>query len=197
MLRRVGEHLLALLIVVHLVTSVVTGVGKAPTRSNATDRALLQRWSHGDDALEDRLVAVGASWNEVRGAVQRWVRPYGNLCGTRQTWRMFAGTHKTTVRLEIAVRANEGAWSPVWIEGSDHDPLYDYYRFRQYRRHLKGSSRDRLWKDFVAFAADRTLEDHPGAAEVRIRAMRARIRSPGDARRRSFGEVIKSEVNAR
>lgn len=194
-MRRVGEHLLALLIALHLVVIGITGIGEAPTPQSKSDRTTLKHLSGGDEAVVDRIVAVSTAWNSFRDGVATAARPYTRTVGTSQSWRMFAGTQRHSVRVEIAVRDRPGApWVTVWREGTDPDRVLNQYRFRHYLRRVKRASTDRRWRAFAAWAGARTLATSPDAEAVRIRVMKASIPRPGAAARPSYDDEVKSTV---
>ncbi|MCP4871046.1 MAG: hypothetical protein GY898_20255 [Proteobacteria bacterium] len=190
---RWGEHALAAFVAVHLLLIGITGIGDAPTRESRSDRATLKHLAFDNDAIEDRIVASSERWNRFRGSVVRATKPYARCCGTYQMWRMFAGTHRHASRIELAVRI-DGDWQTVWAEGADADPVIDYYRFRHYRRRLKGKKKDRRWSTFATRAAERTLAEHPDADEVRVRVMLATIPRPGESADLVFDDEIKTTV---
>lgn len=146
--------------------------------------------------FEDRLWVAASAYMDARGEVLAPFGRYYDLCGTFQSWRMFAGPHRHPSRLLIDVE-EAGAWRPVYVQRDPgHDWLaepLDHYRMRPvlYRfswyRYMEGND------DFNAFArwvAGRAAHDFPGATRVRVRLFQSRTLSPEEVRagRQAEGE---------
>jgi hypothetical protein len=190
---RKRDHALAAGVALHLLFVVITGIGHAPTFESKSDRNALAHASVGNDAVAERMASVGAGWNRFRDGVADLTHPYARYCGTYQTWRMFAGTQRHSLRIEVAVRV-EGGWEALWIEGLNPDPVARHYRFRHLSRHLKRSSKNRLWDRYAKSVGARALLAVPAADEVRVRVMRARIPRPGEGSGLLFDHEVKASV---
>ena len=141
-------HLRAILIVLHLVAITwlalpAPGEGlsrwawRDPTVQEelADWTARLNRWGYPitQAQFEDDLYNVASTYESVRN----WPVPvfgyYYGLCGTFQSWRMFAGPHRYPSRLLIDVDEG-GTWRPVYVQRDpEHSWLamqLDHYRMR-------------------------------------------------------------------
>ena len=139
--RKILPHLLAALVLLHVVTAVFVGLGPVPTSDVANSRKALQHVADTmrlDDA--DRFIAlvdrVGGAWNGARTGTRKAMDPLWRHLGTAQYWRMFSGTIRGTARIEIAVRTGDGAWEDVYVQGSRETlwrhHTFDHYRWREY-----------------------------------------------------------------
>ena len=189
--RKILLHLLAALVLVHVVTAVFVGLGPVPTSDVANSRKALQ---HVADTMRlddgDRFIAlvdrVGGAWNGARTGTRKAMDPLWRHLGTAQHWRMFSGTIRGTARVEIAVRTGDGAWEDVYVQGSRETlwrhHTFDHYRWREYGKSLSSKRRTRPFKLWVAWAAPRLFDDFPEATEARFRVMVGRVPRPGGER---------------
>jgi hypothetical protein len=138
--------------------------------------------------FEDRLWDAASAYMAIRERVLAPFEPYYELCGTQQSWRMFAGPHLYPGRLLIDI-AEPGAWRPVYVQ---RDPAHawlaaklDHYRVRPvlYRfnwyQYLDGYDD---FRQFSAWVALHARQDFPHAERVRVALYRARTPSPEEVR---------------
>ena len=183
--RTAGPHLLAALLLVHVLTMTVVSLGPAPVGDEVAD--------------EGFFVQAGRAWNQVFSATRTTVRPVARHLGTVQHWRMFADTRTGTSRVEIAVRTGEGPWRAVYRQGSsDQDwnaEIFGYYRWREFMKGVVSVKRAGPFNRWVEWTAPRVLDAFPEADEARFRVMVGRI-PPPDSERRGvrFGRVHRHRV---
>src|SRR5262249_8579107 len=127
---------------------------------------------------------------------------YYALCGTMQSWRMFAGPHRYPTRLEIDVE-QDGRWRAVYVQRNpEYDWLrarLDHYRFRPvlYRfgwYHDVPGYAD--YENFANWVSAHARGDFPAADRVRVRLYKARTASPEETRagRQPAGEYVKTTI---
>ena len=153
--------------------------------------------------FEERLWQVAETYMAVWQGAQRPFKPYYSLCGTTQSWRMFAGPHRYPTRLHIDIE-EAGRWRPAYVQRDPrHDWLHallDHYRFRPliYRfgwyQHVAGYADYQQFADWVASQA---RADFPEAERVRVYFFKSRTPSPEETRQgvsppsEMVGEVVR------
>jgi hypothetical protein len=140
------------------------------------------------EEFENRLWDVASIYMATRERVLTPFELYYELCGTLQSWRMFAGPHLYPGRLEIDV-AELGVWHPVYMQ---RDPAHawmaaklDHYRVRPVLYRFSWYQYVAGYEDFRRFAswiAVQARHDFPHAERVRVALVRARTPSPEEVR---------------
>jgi hypothetical protein len=112
-------------------------------------------------------------------------RPYYELCGTYQSWRMFTGAPHVAGRLCIDVR-ERGRWRAVYVERDAEltwlDDWLSHHRVRPAVTSFAGGLYPDDYRQFAAWLATQAARDFPGARQVRVRYLLQRIPAPAEAR---------------
>jgi hypothetical protein len=195
----------AALIATHLIALVLLAVpdakGVATDASawrNPTVQAEFEGWARrlsawgvavDRDELQARAWAAAHAWNEGLGAVRDPLRPYEEIVGVRQRWRMFVAPHRHPAKLYVEIE-REGTWHAVYFARSrdlrwragqlDHVRMRGVvfrYGWKQYASHYRALAR---------WIAARAAEDFPSASRVRVSLYRYRTPSPQEARARAL-----------
>jgi len=165
--------------------------------------ARLNRWGYPvtQAEFEDDLWNVASAYESARGRPVALFGHYYGLCGTFQSWRMFAGPHRYPSRLLIDVD-EDGTWRPVYVQ---RDPEHawlarqlDHYRMRPFLYRLSWY----LYAEFDDFSqlshwvARQAAHDFPQAGRVRVRFFKFHTPTPADARagRAITGEFVPEMV---
>lgn len=135
--------------------------------------------------LEDKLWSLATSWAELRTTLLVPFRPYADVVGARQRWRMFAAPNRVPARLRIAVKA-EGKWRTVYEARSNEytwqERRFDTERIRGAIHLASWPHRRRDYRRLAAWIADEAARDFPEATHVRLSFVRARSRTPEQVR---------------
>ncbi len=134
--------------------------------------------------LEDQLWTVAVVVMDVRGTVLAPFRPYYQLCGTTQPWRMFVAPHRFPSRLQVRVREGRGPWKVVYqVRSDEHDwnrAQLDTDRVRSAVFRYGWPTYGATYQHFARWLADRAFEDFPDASQVEIRFLDHRTPSPAE-----------------
>lgn len=187
----------ASLIAAHIIAVVGLAIpdagGVALSRSawqNPTVQAELKAWAERLTALgletdtatlEHEVFSVATSWTEGLKWLRAPLRPYAELVGVRQTWRMFVAPHRHPAALHVDLE-QDGRWRAIQIaRSSEHDwrghqldhvrvrSMLFRYGWKRYRRHYRA---------LAEWIADRAAEDFPAASRVRVRMYGFRTPTP-------------------
>lgn len=193
-------HLRAALVAFHLLAIVLSAI-PAPAggmnRKNWADPTVqgeFEAWGRrlGIDAdrLEDALWSLARTWMGFRELYLTPVRPYLELTGTDQPWRMFVAPHRYPARYQVQVRAADAGaddWETVFEERSPtaqwRASFFAQERVRSalFRYSWPEYSHDA--RRFCDHLGRRLFEERPGAEWVRCRYWKAKSPSPEEARR--------------
>lgn len=137
------------------------------------------------EAFEDRIWGFASGYNEAYGVLLTPVRPYENLLGTEQSWKMFVAPHRYPTRLEIAARAGEGDWQVLFYESSPTATWRaDVLRIERLRSAIfrwGWPNYSSAWGKGCTAIARMAFGDHPSLTEVRCRFWKAESPSPEEA----------------
>ena len=204
---RVWPHVRASLVALHIgavhLLAIPDAGGVALERSswkNPTVQAELKAWAQrltdmgfqtDTPTLEAGAYAVAKSWTTTLKTLRVPVRPYADLFGVRQTWRMFMAPHRHPAKLHVDIEV-DGQWRPIQIARSaeydwrreqfDHPRMRSMlfrYSWKRYRRYYQG---------LTHWIASRAAEDFPEATRVRIRMYGFRTPTPDEVRTDSIPE---------
>lgn len=138
------------------------------------------------DELEQRSWDFALGYERARGKVLKPLRPYFEVCGVWQSWKMFVAPHRYPARLEIHVRGSAGGWTPVYVARSDEHAWMrrwlDHDRFRAAVFRYAWDHYRTTRRQFADWVAVRAEEDFPEAAQVRVSFVRYRTPSPEEVR---------------
>jgi hypothetical protein len=185
----VGLHLLAITLLA--LPSVGEGMARwawqDPTVQDefAQWTARLNRWGVAitQQEFEDHLWAVASSYESARGRALAPFNSYYGLCGTFQSWRMFAGPHRYPSRLLIDLEEH-GIWRPLYVQ---RDPEHtwlasqlDHYRMRPFLYRLSWYRYADFgdFRQLASWVARHAANDFPDAQRVRVRFFKFRTPSP-------------------
>ncbi len=195
--RGVWPHVRAALVAAHILAVIVLAIpdagGVALNRAswkNPTVQAELRGWAERlsslgiqTDAprLEQRVYETARSWTETLAAIRRPLRPYVDIVGVRQTWRMFVAPHRHPGRLHVDIQ-RDGRWESIQIARSDeHDwrgAQLDHVRARAMVFRYGWKRYRRRYHRLTRWIAARAAEDFPEASHVRVRLHRFRTPTP-------------------
>jgi hypothetical protein len=138
------------------------------------------------EGLQDWAWAVASRHEGVRDAVLAPFRPYFQLCGTWQGWRMFVAPHRFPARAEIEIDRGQG-WEKVYVARSaDHTWLarqLDHDRFRAALFRYGWDHYRSPRQQYATWVSRQAAAAFPGAIRARISFVRTPTRSPEEVRR--------------
>lgn len=185
----------AVLVAFHLVAITLSalpspegGLNRA-TWSDPTVQAEFSAWAARlgmeQGAFEDQLWTFANAYGSGYRQLLTPVRPYEQLVGSEQSWKMFIAPHRFPTRLEIAGRAKDGAWTVLFAESSPtatwHADLLRLERVRSAIFRWGWPNYASAWsKGCIAFAR-LAFSDFPALDEVRCRFWKAKSPSPEEA----------------
>lgn len=200
-LRIVWPHVVALYVLFHVAGTIISSapsVDGVMKRSYWKDPTVqgeftawsqrLQGWGVDIDAaeLEARAWRMAESWSRVHSIAKSPFRLYQRYTGTRQSWRMFVAPHRYPTRLHVDMRTVGGEWTPLYVRGSDvftwRGHQLDHIRMRSLLFQYFWNRSPRDYDQFVHWLAERAAEDHPNAAEIRVRTYKFQTLSPDEVR---------------
>jgi len=135
------------------------------------------------EAFEEQLFQVAVRTVKFRQGLIAPFRPYYQLAGTTQGWRMFVApmTRPATLRIE-GRRAATDAWESLYVHQSDEADWYatqlGYSRVRPVLFRLGWSHFRKQYKYFAEHLALKAAETHPDLVEVRFVWERRRTPAP-------------------
>ncbi len=137
--------------------------------------------------FEERLWELASSYGSGYRVLLTPVRPYENLVGSEQSWKMFVAPHRFPTRLEIAARPKGGAWEVLFYESS---PTATWRREVLRLERLRSAifrwgwpNYATAWSKGCTAIAKLALDDFPKMDEVRCRFWKAKSPSPAEARK--------------
>ena len=159
------------------------------TWSDPTVQAEFKAWAgrFGMDkqAFEDRLWVFASSYGRGYKQLLAPIDPYEELVGSEQSWKMFIAPHRFPTRLEIAGRAEDGAWDVLFYESSSTATWRrDVLRLERLRSAIfrwGWPNYSTAWGRGCAALAGLAFGDFPALHEVRCRFWKARSPSPEEA----------------
>ncbi len=154
--------------------------------------AWAERFGMEQGAFEDALWDFANSYNRGYKQLLTPVRPYEELVGSEQSWKMFIAPHRFPTRLEIAGRAQGGEWRVLFAESSPtatwRADLLRLERLRSAIFRWGWPSYSKSWSKGCAALAGLAFVDFPELAEVRCRFWKAKSPSPAEVRRGDIPE---------
>lgn len=201
MSRRPTDHLIALLLAIHLFAITVAALPSAGSGlnrtawKNPTVQEEFAAWRGRLSAvgiqvtpeqLEDGAFAFASSWNTLQTGILTPFEPYYDFA-TRQSWRMFVAPHRYPGRLHLDIDHGSG-WEPLYVARSrEHTwrrSQLDQDRFRSalFRYTWKHYQRAGRWDGFVGWVKREATKDFPDAVRVRARYYTYRTPSPDEIR---------------
>lgn len=137
----------------------------------------------------------------VRAEHLRPIMDWQRLSGTVQGWQMFSQIKPHGGRLQIHIRTDDGAWTPIF---QDHDEgrwratLLNQERVRAVRAAYaqRVGKRERQYKRLVRWLARHAAADFPQATAMRVRYQKVTIERPAVIREQGglqLGEVFWEE----
>lgn len=209
-------HLRTAFVCLHLVAVTLCAfpsVGAAGLDRSAWKQATVQgefrAWAARLSALG---IPIGAAELEDRGwafatafeAGRRWVlwpfRPYYQVCGTYQSWKMFVAPHRFPTRAEIAIDRGQG-FEVVYLARDPsldwHAEWFDHDRFRSSLFRMGWPQFRSPRGHFTAFVAARAAEEFPDATRVRVAFLRSETPPPAQTAAGVRPEVTRELVNVR
>lgn len=195
-LRPWWPHLRAAFVAFHLFAIVLSAI-PAPAggmnRKNWKDPTVqgeFRAWGArlGVDAatLEETLFGFASGWMRARDLWLAPVRPYLDVTGTDQPWRMFVAPHRHPARFRVEVQDEPGSeWEPLFEERSpDARWRRDFFEEERTRSILFRYS----WPEYsyesrqlCSWLAGEVFEERPAAQKVRCRYWKAASPSPAEA----------------
>ncbi len=196
-------HLRAILVILHLIAitwlalpSPGEGLSRWAWQDPTVQEELadwtgrLNRWGYPitQAEFEDDLYNVASAYESVRSRPIGLFGRYYGMCGTFQSWRMFAGPHRYPSQLLIDVE-EDSAWRPVYVQ---RDPEHawlstqlDHYRMRPFLYRLSWYRYVAEFDDFGQLArwiARQAAHDFPQAGRIRVRFFKFHTPAPAEAR---------------
>lgn len=136
--------------------------------------------------LEARAWDFATAYEGARQKLLRPLRPWLDVSGTWQSWKMFVAPHRYPARMEIDVTTDGRTWTPVYAARSDEldwmRPWLDHDRMRAALFRYAWEHYRTPRKEFADWVAVRAAEDFPEAVKVRVSFVRYRTRSPEEVR---------------
>ncbi len=192
------RHLSAVFVLVHVVASLVytipnlgAGLDRRAWRDPRAQREL-QAWAErlGVERaeFEERIYAIGVSFQDTRRALAQPFRPYMNATGVQQSWAMFAAGTVESDRFGVRMRRcpvgdERCSWEWLFVHGDDE---------RAWRREVIGHPRVRSaifrwsWPSYAGryqrgcrAIARLVFADFPDAVAAECSFERTTSRSPG------------------
>ncbi len=191
----------AVLVAAHLLAVIVLAIpdagGVALRRdawANPTVQAELEGWAERltswgmpieTPELEQRVYEIAQSWTQALHTLRTPLRPYRDVFGVRQTWRMFVAPHRHPGRLHIDIE-RDGQWRAIQIARSDqHDwraPQLDHVRMRAMLFRYGWKRYRRRYDALTRWIATKAAQDFPEASRVRVRLFVYQTPSPSQVR---------------
>lgn len=131
-------------------------------------------------------IHTSGAWLDLR----RWLlapwQPVIDFTQTQQGWGLFAWPDRAASRLEIAWRAEGGAWVVLYrTADAEHDWGSGVFRYRRVRAlYNPGVKPPGTIVGFSRSLAEGLFEAEPSAAEVRFRLLQRHVDLPGEAPKR-------------
>lgn len=143
-------------------------------------------WELSPDDVTDLAYGISKFWLDKRRAVLKPLKPYQDVTGTKQVWRMFAGANQWPAVLRIEV--NQGAGMRTVFETNGPQEFEGWMLEHELIRSMQSrytSSRkySTAWKRFARTIADRAVLAYPDATAVRVRILTRKSPTPSEARK--------------
>jgi hypothetical protein len=138
-------------------------------------------WEVSAAEIEDRAWRAGKAILAARRVVLAPFRPYAELTGASQGWRMFAYNNRSPAWMRVEVE-EAGSWTILWEARSERAT----WRRRQFDEgHFRGVMNDWSWlrdrKSYERFArwlAGEVRQERPAATRLRVRMVQRRTPRP-------------------
>jgi hypothetical protein len=135
------------------------------------------------EEFTDWLWQVALRYTRTQDLLERPFQPYYAVCGTIQSWRMFAGPQRHPSRLVVEVE-ERGAWRTIFVERDPHHRWrvreLDDYRLRPALYRMSWGLGG--FGQFADWVAVRARQDFPEATRVRVSLRRQRTPSAAEVR---------------
>jgi hypothetical protein len=196
------KHIVGALVLLHLAS---VGLSSLPSvRGNLAPALMrepvvqheLRQWSEAfakigldipPSELEERVVALGHVYSDVRDALVEPFAPYRKYFGTGQTWNLFTSAHRIPGRLEIDIE-ERGNWRQLYVARSDEHAwrkaAFDDARLRKAVYFMNWRRSSRSYQSFGEWVAREVAAEFPEATRVRLRFWRYETPSPEAVRRK-------------
>ncbi|MDP2317426.1 MAG: hypothetical protein Q8P41_31365 [Pseudomonadota bacterium] len=148
--------------------------------------AWAKRFGMEQRAFEDALWEFANTYNRGYKQLLTPVKPYEDLIGSEQSWKMFIAPHRFPTKLEIAGRGAGGEWGVLFLESSPtatwRADLLRLERLRSSIFRWGWPNYSSAWSKGCGGIAALAFADFPELDEVRCRFWKARTPSPEQAR---------------
>jgi hypothetical protein len=125
------------------------------------------------------------AWGGVLAGLQAPFRPYADVTGATQSWRMFGVVPAQVGQLEIDVH-RDGAWEPLYrprsAEAAWSRRLLAQERTRALVHPFTQHRRHRTWRKFASWLAARARDEGVPGDRIRLRLRRLAIPPPAELR---------------
>jgi hypothetical protein len=150
-------------------------------RSLSTWVALASSLGLPREAVDSGLRAALPAWATLLGAVQAPLRPYADLVGAQQSWRMFGTVPAQVASIEIDAIGPDGRWAPLYRSPSSthrwQARLLRQERVRALLYSFGHRQRKKSWARFTELLAQREERT------LRFRMRELTIPPPGELAR--------------
>ena len=137
-------------------------------------------------SLEAFAWTAARRWVDWQGRLAVLARPYAEVTGARQPWRMFVAPHRYPSVLHLEVDEGDG-FVPVYVARSDtytwQRRLLDHDRMRAAVFRYAWPSYEGSYRALAAFLARRARRAFPAALRFRARFAKARTPTPEEVLR--------------
>lgn len=142
------------------------------------------RFGMAPKVFEDRLWEVANLYGDAYKTLLTPIRPYEDLVGAEQSWKMFVAPHRFPTKLQVSGRAGSGEWRVLFEESSSEATwraeLLRIERLRSAIFRWGWPNYASSWSKGCTAIARLAFADMPDLTMVRCRMWKAKSPSPAE-----------------